>query len=235
MKYLWVCFWFPPWSSCFWFPPWSSLWVCFWFPPWSRLWVCFWFPQSNLWVCFRFLTKVLLQKWCSMLYHQCCHSVGFYLNCLDFWLLYFLFGFFIIRKLFDISCKSDHVQPISKPLVVLAECGHFVVTWSVRNMWSLGLCRNMLAEPEPFDLLSGWVFKTRFVQELESFTVNVRELAMASSELSTSRLLEEDSSDMDSDSDNEISQIDIDSQIKSLHQSGLLCLQKKKKAILCLS
>ena len=27
-----------------------------------------------------------------------------------------------------------HVQPISKPLsVVLAECGHFVVTWSVQE------------------------------------------------------------------------------------------------------
>ena len=40
-----------------------------------------------------------------------------------------MFGFFIIRKLFDISCISDHVQPISKPLsVVLAQCGHFVVT-----------------------------------------------------------------------------------------------------------
>ena len=42
-----------------------------------------------------------------------------------------MFGFFIIRKLFDISCISDHVQPVSKPLsVVLAECGHFVVPWS---------------------------------------------------------------------------------------------------------
>ena len=41
---------------------------------------------------------------------------------------------FIIRKLFDISCTSDHVEPISKPLsVVLAECGHFVVTWSVQT------------------------------------------------------------------------------------------------------
>ena len=27
-----------------------------------------------------------------------------------------------------------HVQPISKPLsVILAECGHFVVTWSVQE------------------------------------------------------------------------------------------------------
>ena len=55
-----------------------------------------------------------------------------------------MFGFFIIRKLFDISCLSDHVQPISKPLsVVLGECGHFVVTWSVQGifMWSLGMCR----------------------------------------------------------------------------------------------
>ena len=45
-----------------------------------------------------------------------------------------MFGFFIIRKLFDISCISDYVQSISKPLsVVLAECGHFVVTWSVQE------------------------------------------------------------------------------------------------------
>ena len=45
-----------------------------------------------------------------------------------------MFGFFIIRKLFDISCISDHVQPISNPLsVVLAECGHFVVTWSAQE------------------------------------------------------------------------------------------------------
>ena len=45
-----------------------------------------------------------------------------------------MFGFFIIRKLFDILCTSDHMQPISKPLsVVLAECGHFVVTWSVQE------------------------------------------------------------------------------------------------------
>ena len=45
-----------------------------------------------------------------------------------------MFGFFIIRKLFDISCISNHVQPISKPLsVVLDECGHFVVTWSQQN------------------------------------------------------------------------------------------------------
>ena len=36
---------------------------------------------------------------------------------------------------------------------------------------------------------------------------------MASSEPSASRLPEEDSSDMDSDSDNEVSQIDIDSQL----------------------
>ena len=69
-----------------------------------------------------------------------------------------MFGFFIIRKLFDISCISDHVQPISKPLsVVLAEYSHFVVTWSVLEIPALscvhpGLCRNMPAEPELFDL-----------------------------------------------------------------------------------
>ena len=80
-----------------------------------------------------------------------------------------MFGFFIITKLFDISCISDHVQPISKLLsVVLAECGHFVVTglcrnihmvtWSVQEysyghlvcagifIWSPGLCRNIPAQ-----------------------------------------------------------------------------------------
>ena len=50
---------------------------------------------------------------------------------------------------------------------------------------------------------------------------------MASSEPSTSRLPEEDSSDMDSDSDNEVTQIDIDSQI--LHLSCLLSLQKSDR------
>ena len=45
-----------------------------------------------------------------------------------------MFGFFTIRKLFGISFISDHVQPILKPLsMVLAECGHFVVTWSVQE------------------------------------------------------------------------------------------------------
>ena len=52
-----------------------------------------------------------------------------------------MFGYFIIRKLFDISCISDHVQPISKPLsVALAECGHFVVTWSVQEYSCTVLC-----------------------------------------------------------------------------------------------
>ena len=43
---------------------------------------------------------------------------------------------------------------------------------------------------------------------------------MASSEPGTSRLLEEDSSDMDSDSDNEVSQIDIDSLISTSVRSS---------------
>ena len=39
---------------------------------------------------------------------------------------------FIKDFLFDISCISDHVQPILKTLLaVFAECGHFVVTWYV--------------------------------------------------------------------------------------------------------
>ena len=52
---------------------------------------------------------------------------------------------------------------------------------------------------------------------------------MASSEPSTSRLPEEDSSDMDSDSDNEVSQIDIDSQISTSIRSS----KSAKKKRLC--
>ena len=60
---------------------------------------------------------------------------------------------FLSLELFDISCKSYHVLPISKPLsVVFAECGHFVVTWSVQEYSCGHLCRNMPAEPEPFDI-----------------------------------------------------------------------------------
>ena len=43
---------------------------------------------------------------------------------------------------------------------------------------------------------------------------------MASSEPSASRLPEEDSLDMDSDSDNEVSQIDINSQISTSVRSS---------------
>ena len=43
---------------------------------------------------------------------------------------------------------------------------------------------------------------------------------MASSEPSTSRLPEEDSLDMDSDSENKVSQIDIDSQISTSVRSS---------------
>ena len=58
-----------------------------------------------------------------------------------------------------------------------------------------------------------------------------RELVMASSEPSTSRLPEDDSSDLDSDSDNQVSQIDIDSQIST----PIRFSKSAKKAILCLS
>ena len=47
---------------------------------------------------------------------------------------------------------------------------------------------------------------------------------MTSSEPSTSRLPEEESSDMDSDSDNEVPKLTLT--IKSLHLSGLLSLKK---------
>ncbi len=58
--------------------------------------------------------------------------------------------------MFDISCISDHVQPVSKPLsVVLAECCHFVVTYSVQEfMWLLGLCRNI---PAQSCVISGYI------------------------------------------------------------------------------
>ena len=54
---------------------------------------------------------------------------------------------------------------------------------------------------------------------------------MASSEPSISRLPEEDSSDMDSDSDNEVPQIDFASQISTSIRSS----KSAKKAIVCLS
>ena len=50
---------------------------------------------------------------------------------------------------------------------------------------------------------------------------------MAPSEPSTSRLPEEDSSDMDSDSDNEVHKLTLT--VKSLHLSGLLSLQKSDR------
>ena len=58
---------------------------------------------------------------------------------------------------------------------------------------------------------------------------------MASSESSTSRLPEEDSSDMDSDSDNEVSQINIDSQISTTIRSSKsakkrLCVYRRQYA-----
>ena len=55
--------------------------------------------------------------------------------------------------------------------------------------------------------LSGWVFKACCARVRIFHSECQRELAMASSEPSTSRLPEEASSDMDSDSDNEVSQI----------------------------
>ena len=62
-----------------------------------------------------------------------------------------------------------------------------------------------------------------------------RELDMASLEPSTSRLPEEDSSDMDSDSDNEVLQIDIDSQISTPIRSSKsakkrLCVYRRQYA-----
>ena len=49
-----------------------------------------------------------------------------------------MFGFFIIRKLFDISCISYHVLAKSGLLWSPVCAGMF--------MWSLGLCRNIPAQ-----------------------------------------------------------------------------------------
>ena len=85
-----------------------------------------------------------------------------------------MFGFFIIRKLFDISCILDHVQPISKPLsVVLAECGHFVVTWSVQE-YSCGhlVCAGIFLQSPV--LLYGHIGlnKTKHRNRQDKFTFN---------------------------------------------------------------
>ena len=84
----------------------------------------------------------------------------------------------------------------------------------------------MSAEPEPFDLCCMLMYDLFGYLKPVCARVRIfhsecqRELAMASSELSTSRLPEEDSSAMDSDSDNEVSQIDIDSQISTSSRSS---------------
>ena len=81
--------------------------------------------------------------------------------------------------------------------------------------------RNMPAEPEPFDecvcsCMKGICARVRiFHSEYQ------RKLVMASSEPSTSRVPEEDSSDVHSDSDNEVSQIDFDSQFEFTFNSAV--------------
>ena len=79
----------------------------------------------------------------------------------------------------------------------------------------------MPAEPEPFDLCASSSLSGLICARVRIFHSECqRELAMASSEPNTSRLPEEDSSDMDSDSDNEVSQINIDSQISTSIRSS---------------
>ena len=162
-----------------------------------------------------------------------------------------MFVFFIIRKLFDISCIRP-VQPISKPLsVVLAECGHFVVTCSVHVVtWSVqeysctvlcyyvvcagiilhypvftqvcaGICRarTLWSMCMLMHELSGSIFKAVCARARIFHSQFQKELAMASSETSTSRLPEEDSFRRFL-SDNEVSQIDIDSQISTSIRSS---------------
>ena len=102
-----------------------------------------------------------------------------------------MFGFFIIRKLFDISCIRP-VQLISKPLsVVLAECGHFEVTWSVHVVtWSV---QEYSCTVLWYYVVSAGIF-LHYCTSVRIFHSECqKELAVASSEPSTSRLPEEDS------------------------------------------
>ena len=110
-------------------------------------------------------------------FSQCYHR--FFPNCLDFGPLNFLLGFYQYKcldfsslELFDILCISDHVQPISKPFsVVLAECEHFVVTWSVQEfMWSLGLCRNIPSQPFVI-MWSHWSQQNEAQKETKNFYI----------------------------------------------------------------
>ena len=92
----------------------------------------------------------------------------------------------------------------------------------------------MPSEPEPFDLCACSCMS--YLVGLICARVRIfhseyqRELPIASSEPSTSRLPEEDSSDMDSDSDDEFHKLTLT--VKSLHLSGLR--KSAKKAIVCL-
>ena len=76
--------------------------------------------------------------------------------------------------------------------------------------------------------LSVWVFKPDLCKIRNLLQRVPMRVAMTSSEQNTSRLPEEDSSDMDSDTDNEDSQIDIDSQISTSIRSS-----KSAKKRLC--
>ena len=110
-------------------------------------------------------------SWSTICTWQCYHSVGFLTLKFSVWILSIDVWFFIIRKLFDISCVSHHVQPISKlPSVALAECGHFVVTWSVQcgHLVCAGI---FLHSPA---LLCGHIGlnKTKYRKRLEISTLN---------------------------------------------------------------
>ena len=83
-----------------------------------------------------------------------------------------MFVFFIIRKLFDISCISNHA--ISKLLsVVLAECSHFVVTWSVHE-YSCGhlVCAGIFLQSPVLLCVHIGLNKTKHINRLGISTLN---------------------------------------------------------------
>ena len=149
-----------------------------------------------------------------------------------------MFGFFIIRKLFDIECISDHVQPISKPhsvvlagVVILWSPGLWrnihVVTWSVqeyacraRTLWSMCMVMHEL---------TGWVFKAWF--RVRIFQWVSERVSYGIFRTQYFKVTRRRSSDMDSDSVNEVSQIDIDSQISTSIRSS----KSEKKGIMWLT
>ena len=110
-------------------------------------------------------------SWSTICTWQCCHSVGFLTLKFSVWILSIDVWFFIIRKLFDISCVSHHVQPISKlPSVALAECGHFVVTWSVQCGHLV--CAGIFLAQSCFIMWSHWSQQNEAQRQTRNFYIN---------------------------------------------------------------